>query len=57
MIMSILSSASKLAMLFMVGAVVLLTGLWIEITEPMKTIALMIVSFYFGNKTKSLNEK
>ncbi len=46
--MHILQSASKLAMLMALLAVIMLTAFRIDITEPMKTICLMIVSFYFG---------
>lgn len=35
----------------------LLTGLGIEVTEPLKTISLMIVSFYFGREIKSNHEE
>lgn len=45
---NIFTSASKLAMLLALISVVVLTALNVEITEPMKTICLMIVSFYFG---------
>ena len=44
----IISSASRIAMLSALFGVIILTALHIEITEPMKTICLMIISFYFG---------
>lgn len=40
-------SATKLSLLIIVIAIVWLNALQIEVTEPMKTIAIMIVSFYF----------
>jgi len=52
--MKILESASKIAMLSVVFWMMAMTAFWIEITEPMKTISLMIVSFYFG-KTNTDN--
>jgi uncharacterized membrane protein len=55
--MSILSSASKIAMLAMVFWVILLTAFHIEITEPMRTIAFSIVAFYFGGKNPPVTEK
>lgn len=49
--MEILKSASKISLLLIVFAIIVLTWLSIEVTEPLKTIAIMITSFYFGNKT------
>ena len=46
--MYILNSASRIAMLWALFGVIILTAFGIEITEPMKTICLMIISFYFG---------
>lgn len=51
--MIILSSASKIALLLIILGIFVLTYLGIEINEPLKTISLMVVSFYFGWKTKS----
>lgn len=51
--MYILNSASKIALLLIIVGIFILTYLGIEINEPLKTISLMIVSFYFGWKTKS----
>lgn len=41
-------SASRVAMLSSLFGVMAMTAAGIEITEPMKTICLMIISFYFG---------
>ena len=49
----IFKSASKIAMLLTVIGAFMLTAFSIEITEPLKTISLMIISFYFWGKTKS----
>lgn len=55
--MIILSSASKIAMLSIVFASILLTAFGIEITEPLKGLSLMIVWYYFGRNTNSNNSK
>ena len=47
----IYSSATKLSLLIIVIAIVWLNLFHIEVTEPLKTIAIMIVSFYFGSKS------
>jgi hypothetical protein len=46
--MHILNSASKIAMLSVVFALILLTAFGVETTEPLKSLALMIVGYYFG---------
>lgn len=46
-------SASKIAMLLTIANVFILTAFGIEITEPMKTISLMIISFYFGKGSEN----
>ncbi len=51
--MYILNSASKIALLLIIIGIFVLTYLGIDINEPLKTISLMVVSFYFGWKTKS----
>ena len=51
--MAIITSASKIALLLIIVGIFILTYLGIDINEPLKTISLMVVSFYFGWKTKS----
>jgi hypothetical protein len=34
--------------------IMIMTALSVEITEPMKTIALMIISFYFGKNNTDI---
>jgi len=46
--MKIHESASRMAMLFTIFGAFALTAAGIDITEPLKTISLMVVSFYFG---------
>jgi hypothetical protein len=52
--MQILNSASKIAMLSVVFAHIILTALQIEVTEPLKSLALMIVGYYFGGKNNAM---
>ena len=49
----IYSSATKLSLLIIILAVVWLNLLNIEVTEPLKTISIMVVSFYFGTKSSN----
>jgi len=44
----VLSSATKLVLIMIVIAIIVLNFVQIEVKEPLKTIAIMIVSFYFG---------
>ena len=46
--MYLLKSASKMALLLIIIGIFVLTYMQIEINEPLKTISLMVVSFYFG---------
>jgi hypothetical protein len=46
--MEILNSASKIAMLSVVFSLIFLTAFHIEVTEPLKSLAIMIVGYYFG---------
>ena len=50
-------SATRISLLTVIFWTFLLTGLWIEITEPLKTISLMVISFYFGREIKSNQEE
>lgn len=52
--MYILNSASKIAMLSVVFALILLTAFNIEVTEPLKSLAIMIVGYYFGGKNNAM---
>ena len=47
--MTILNSASKIAMLSVVFALIGLTAFQIEILEPLKTVSLMIIWYYFSS--------
>jgi len=48
--MDILKSATKISLLLIVLSIIGLNIFQIEVGEPLKSIALMIVSFYFGQK-------
>ena len=48
--MNILKSATKIVLILLIISVIIFTWLWIEITEPLKTVTLMVVSFYFWSK-------
>lgn len=54
--MEILNSASKIAMLTVLFALVGLNAGQIEVMEPLKSLAIMIVGYYFGGKNSSLVE-
>ena len=52
-------SATKIVLILLVVAVIILTWLRIEVAEPLKTISLMVISFYFwqkNNETKTDRE-
>ncbi len=44
----IFNSATKLVLVLVVIAIIALNFIEIDVKEPLKTIAIMIVSFYFG---------
>ena len=46
----IYTSTTKFVLVLIVISIIAWTLLWIEISEPLKTISLMVVSFYFGQK-------
>lgn len=47
---TIYSSATKLTLLALVLALIILTFLGKADAEPFKTVILMVISFYFGQK-------
>ena len=49
--MNILNSATKIVLILIVISIILLNILQIEVWEPLKSIALMVISFYFWQKT------
>jgi len=51
----ILKSATKISLLLIVTSVIVLNFLSIEVWEPLKSVTLMVVSFYFGQKSLSVN--
>jgi hypothetical protein len=51
----IYSSATKLSLLLIIIAIIWLAYLKIEVTEPLKSIALVVISFYFWNKSNNIN--
>lgn len=44
-------SATKITLLLIVISVIVLNFMQIEVWEPLKSISLMIISFYFWQKT------
>lgn len=52
----IFNSATKLVLLIIVISIVTLNFLQIEVWEPLKSISLMVISFYFWQKN-NLNNK
>ena len=56
-ILQLLDRVMEISLLLVIAWALILTIFWIEITEPMKTIALMVVSAYFGQKIPSNNDK
>lgn len=43
-------SATKIVLLLLVIAIIVLNFMQIEVGEPLKSMALMVISFYFGQK-------
>lgn len=43
-------SATKIVLLAVVTAVIILNFMWIEVAEPLNSVTLMVISFYFGQK-------
>ncbi len=43
-------SATKISLLLVIGSLIALNAFGIPVEEPLKTVSLMIVSFYFGQK-------
>lgn len=54
-----LNSATKIVLIMLIVAIILLNFLWIAVEEPLKTVTLMVVSFYFGQKytTTAINDE
>lgn len=48
--MEILNSASKISLLLIIVSIITLNFLKIEVWEPLKSVTLMIISFYFWQK-------
>ena len=55
--MEILKSATRITLLLVIMAIIWLNAFQIDISETLKSIALMIVSFYFWQKTLDNNKK
>jgi len=55
--MDILKSATKVTLIVLVLAVIVLNVFQIPTEEPLKTIATMVVSFYFGQKVRQNNDQ
>ena len=53
--MKIFDYVTEICLVIIVISMIVMTYMWIEITEPMKTISLMIVSAFFGSKTPLSN--
>ncbi len=53
---NLLSSATKITLLALVFALIALTAFKITDPETFKTVILMVVSFYFGQKANPTNE-
>lgn len=45
-----LTSATKLTLLMLVIANIVMNILWIEVNETMNNITIAVISFYFGQK-------
>lgn len=50
----ILQSATKVTLLLIVLSIIILNFLQIEVWEPLKTIAISVVSFYFWQKVNKI---
>lgn len=49
--MEILRSATKIVLLLVVIANIVFTFFWIEVQEPMRTLTISVISFYFWQKS------
>ena len=52
----IIKSATKLVLIGITLAIIALAFLQIEVWEPLSTIAVMVFSFYFGQKSLPPNQ-
>lgn len=48
---SILLSATRIVLLLITLAIIVLAFLQVEVWEPLKTLSIMVFSFYFGQKS------
>jgi len=55
--MYILKSATRIVLILLILSIIVLNFLWIEVQEPLKTVVLMVVSFYFWNKMSSVSKE
>lgn len=53
----ITSSATKITLLVLTLALIYMSVMGVEINETFKTSYLMVLSFYFGQKTNQLNNQ
>jgi len=55
--MYILKSATRIVLILLILSIIVLNFLGIEVQEPLKTVVLMVVSFYFWNKMSSVSKE
>ena len=48
--MKIFDYVTEICLLVIVIAIIVMTFMWIEVTEPLKTIASLVVGAFFGAK-------
>lgn len=48
-------SATKITLLLIVISIIVLNFMQIEVAEPLKSVALMVISFYFWQKINNNN--
>ena len=48
-------SATKITLLLIIVSVIVLNFMQIEVAEPLKSVALMVISFYFWQKNTTNN--
>ena len=51
-----IKSVTKIVLLIVIISIIGMTRMWIEITEPLSTLSISVVSFYFGQKIVPTNK-
>ena len=50
------NNVTEICLVIVIGAIVVMTFLWIEVTEPLKTISSLVVWAFFGKSVPQLSD-